>query len=406
MKKNNQRFFDILLLLFIFLLPTQFGKHFFLEFSYISGIRIDYLSYAIYTTDLIALIIIFINRQHIFKFFKEKTTLLILFFLAISIVFSFSPWIAFYKFLKAVEILALFAVFRNALINKLFLLYGFLSGAVLQLGLSVFHLINQKSIQGLFYYLGERYFTSSIPGIAKASLPGVEILRPYGTFSHPNSMAGFYLLVYSLILGTDFKKNQILKNVSLVICIFLILISFSKTAILGLIIVNIIVLLRNYKKAFCKFCAVARVFVLSLISLIFLQSTTDPLSLVKRVQLIKSSISIISTYPITGVGIGNYLVAQSKLLGSSTVFPLQPVHNIFLLLITEVGIFLGGAIIFFLFKYFYNFRKYDVLIYCAITIIISGFFDHYWLTLQQNILLLGVVFGIIANPRSRFEKFR
>jgi hypothetical protein len=406
MKKINQRFSNILLLLFIFLLPTQFGKHFFLDFSYISGLRVDYLSYALYTTDIFSLLLIFLYRSDVIKLFKNKLVSSILFLLTLSIFFSISPWIAFYKFLKIVQIVALFAVFRNIFINKLLLIYAFISGALLQLGLSIYQIVNHKSIQGLFYFLGERYFTSSMPGIAKASLQGIEILRPYGTFSHPNSMAGFYLLVYALILGIDFKKNYILKSSLLFLCVSIILISFSKTAILGLIIVNIVALINNYKKALCKFCAFARVFVLSLISLIFLQSTTDPLSLIKRGQLLKNSISIISNYPITGVGVGNYLVAQSQLIGKNIIFPPQPVHNIFLLLISEVGLLLGGAIIFYLFKYFYKFQRFNVLIYCAIVIIICGFFDHYWITLQQNMLLLGLVFGIIANPQARFEKSR
>ena len=405
-KKPNLFFFNILLFLFILLLPTQFGKFFFFPFSYISGLRIDYLAYAIYATDILAIIIITLRFKDILIFFKNKIVLSIFFFLGISIFFSFSPPIAFYKFLKLLEFIALFIVFKNIKFNKNILLYSLLLGTITQLFLSISHLINQRSVQGIFYYLGERYFTSAVPGIAKASLNGVEIMRPYGSFSHPNSMAGFYLLIYAFVLGIDFKKNQILKNIILVMCIFLILISFSKAAIFSLIIVNIIYLIKTLKKSLCKFCSVSRVIVLFLLSLIFLYAKTDPLSVFKRLELIKNSISLILKYPITGVGIGNYLIAQDKLVGVSNIFPPQPVHNIIFLLVAEVGIFLGIAILLFIVKYFYPFRKYDSFILCFFVILITGFFDHYWMTLQQNILVLAVVFGFITNPQVVSEKSR
>ncbi|MFH1827164.1 MAG: hypothetical protein ABH812_01870 [bacterium] len=406
MKKVNQYFFNLLLFLFIFLLPTQFGKHFFLSFSYISGIRIDYLSYAFYTTDILAVLLIFIKRQKIISFFKKKNVLTILLILALSVFFSFSPAIAFYKYLKILEIISIFVVFKNSQINKKLLLYSLLSGAILQLSLSFYQIINHRSVQGFLYFLGERYFTSSVPGIAKASLNGVEFLRPYGTFSHPNSLAGFYLLIYSLVLGIDMKNNPLLKNFFLIVCTMLILISFSKAAIFGLILINLIALKKTYNKAFCKFCSVSRTMVLILISMVFFYSKTDPLSIFKRAELVKNSLHIISTYPITGAGLGNYLLVQDKIFTNSLIFPPQPVHNIFLLLISEVGIFLSGAIIFLLLKYFYKYRKYNSLIYCAIVILITGSFDHYWFTLQQNMLCLVFVLSLITNSQVLFERSR
>ena len=52
-----------ILFLFILLLPTQFGKHFFFDFSYIGAIRVDYLALKLYTTDILALILILIHNK-------------------------------------------------------------------------------------------------------------------------------------------------------------------------------------------------------------------------------------------------------------------------------------------------------------------------------------------------------
>jgi hypothetical protein len=54
--------FDIRIsnLIFYFLilfLPTQLGRHFFTSFSFVSGIRVDYLSPTIYFTDILVLLL-------------------------------------------------------------------------------------------------------------------------------------------------------------------------------------------------------------------------------------------------------------------------------------------------------------------------------------------------------------
>ena len=52
-----------------------------------------------------------------------------------------------------------------------------------------FEFIKQASLNGLFWWLGERTFTSSTPGIAKAVIDGRLLMRPYATFPHPNVLA-------------------------------------------------------------------------------------------------------------------------------------------------------------------------------------------------------------------------
>ncbi|PIZ67305.1 hypothetical protein COY12_02150 [Candidatus Roizmanbacteria bacterium CG_4_10_14_0_2_um_filter_33_96] len=133
------------------------------------------------------------------------------------------------------------------------------------------------------------------------------------------------------------------------------------------------------------------------VSLIFLSATTDPLTVNKRIELIKNSITIIMRYPIQGVGLGSYLLEQAKFSSKFYLFFNQPVHNIFLLFIAETGLIIGGFILY---------RLVDLLIQKRLTkgqwllifvIIFTGFFDHYWLTLQQNFLLMGLVMGVILS---------
>src|SRR3989344_1808532 len=110
-KRTNPFFFNILIFLFIFFLPTQLGKFFFFPFSYISGIRIDYLAYALYVTDILAAILIFFNIKKVLTFFKNRVVYSILILLALGIFFSLSYQVSFYRLVKILEILSIYIIF-------------------------------------------------------------------------------------------------------------------------------------------------------------------------------------------------------------------------------------------------------------------------------------------------------
>src|SRR5690606_12366962 len=76
--------------LLIFLLPAQLGKHFFLPFSYLSGVRIDYLSITIYLTDLLIMILLLITLKRI-KVKLSKKLLILFVIIGINLLFSLSP---------------------------------------------------------------------------------------------------------------------------------------------------------------------------------------------------------------------------------------------------------------------------------------------------------------------------
>jgi hypothetical protein len=385
----------VLFFFFLFLISTQLGKHFFFYFSYLSGVRVDYLAPTIYVIDIIVLLLAAFNFKTVHKFFKNKKIIFSLSLLLINVLFSKLPVISLYWFIKIIEFLIIFSLSKKifaVLKEKYFLLSLFLSG-LLQLFLSLTQLITHHSVQGVFYYFGERLLTLSSPGVAKASLGGVELLRPYGTFSHPNSLAGFFLLLYFFVLiHQKFNKHLALKYLFLFIASILVFISFSKTAIITFLILNTLYFLFN-KKLDCRLCKTARIFVILAVSLIFLRATTDPLTISKRIELIKNSLNIILHYPILGVGLGSYLVEQAKFSSKFYLFFNQPVHNIFLLFISETGLLVGGIlmyqIIHFLLKRHLSKEKW-ILIF---VIILTGLFDHYWLTLEQNFLLMGLITG-------------
>jgi len=388
----NKALFSI----FFLFISTQFGKHFFLPFSYLSGVRVDYLAPTIYLTDILVLLLAIFNFKIVLKFFKNKKIILSLFLLLINIIFSKLPEISIYWSIKIIELIIIFSLAKKMLATlkeKNILIVLLLSG-VFQLFLSLVQLVTKHSVQGVFYYFGERLLSLSTPGVAKASIRGIELLRPYGTFSHPNSLAGFFLLLYFFVLTyKKFDHYLALKYLFLFTSSILVFISFSKVAIVSYLILNTTYFILNTKFN-CRLCKIARILGMLVVSLIFLSATTDPLTVSKRIELIKNSTQIILYYPIQGVGLGSYLIEQAKFSSRFYLFFNQPVHNIFLLFLSEAGLLIGGFLLYQLIRFLISRRLSKEQWILIFVIVLTGFFDHYWVTLQQNFLLMGLVIGV------------
>lgn len=358
--------------------------------------RVDYLAPTIYLIDIIVAMLLFLHFRTYRALLRNTTIQFFLLLLAINALFAVSKEIALYRYIKVIELLAVVAIIRDSRNNIRLFFNGLLWGAALQLFLVSGQFIRKESLEGVFYFLGERPLGLSMPGIAKASLDGAEFLRPYGTFSHPNSMGGFYLILYSYYLGHPKLFNSARYTIFGILISALIILSFSKIAVFGFVLVNfgyITYRFRDYKD--CLLCLCARVMALLIPLAIVLRALTDPTSGQKRIELMNNAALIIAKYPITGVGLGNYLYAQQWLPSRYLFFFGQPVHNVFLLLFAEVGFIVGGLLIWYSFLFFRK-RPYTFsLIAVIFSLLFTGTFDHYWITLQQNWLLVGVVIGLL-----------
>ncbi len=400
---------SVALLVFIFslFLPTQFGKHFFLNFSYLSGIRIDYLAPTIYFIDILSLPLIlvvlskYIHQLGHIRMWILKNKLIVssvIILVAFNFIFSLSKPIWLYNFVRLIQFAFLFLFFREYGNKKNIyssVVWGLFLGACLELVLSLLQLSLRHSLQGGWYYLGERYFTIFTPGIAKAYFMGKEFLRPYGTFSHPNSLGGFYLLVYAFILTQKKINNITLKRALLFLTSALVLISFSRTAIAVYALINLLYFLRNGVS--CKTCFLAKITVAFFLILFTLGISGDLNSFQKRTDFFEKSLSIIAQKPFSGTGMGAYLIAQHNYPQKFSTFFEQPVHNIFLLAVAQLGIPLMFIFIVLIIKSFKACIRHIHIILPLLVVLLTGSVDHYWITLQQNVLVLAIIFGILMK---------
>ncbi len=413
MTKLRKNFNLLWVFLFVLFLPTQLGKHFFLPFSFLSGVRSDYLAPTIYFTDILALLLLLNNypivkdvfisllRQHRWLFMS------FVLFVIVNIITALIPPLAIYRWLRVLEWIVVFVIFNRVRFPPVLVMAGLFGGILIQVALVVLQLVNQHSVGGILYWLGERPLNLSMPNIAKISLNGKELLRPYGTFSHPNSLAGFYLLIYVWILT---KRNKYagfpLSVLGPMLTALLVFFSFSKVAIGAFLLINtlywgLIFTRRSSSTTGCYFCALPKIAIPILLSLVFLAAQSDPLTLQKRLLLAKNSLMVFLQSPWMGTGLGNYLRAQNQLSNRLFDYSQQPVHNIFLLLLTELGIIGIGLTVWVgkIIKPLLTKRPITSMGWILLPVFITGFFDHYWITLQQNWLLTAGIFGLTLSSK-------
>ncbi|MGI5826157.1 MAG: O-antigen ligase family protein [Patescibacteria group bacterium] len=397
---------DKIIFLLILFLPTQLSRHFWLRESYLFGLRIDYLSPTVYLQDLLVLplIILFLRKYH--KQFRQKKyflfTGLYLITSLLNIYFSLSPIISFFYWLRISE-LVLFVLalgkYSKQTLNYLQKLLPLT--VVFEFGLAVVQMIKQGSLGGVFWLLGERSFNIFTPGIARADWLGQVVLRPYGTFSHPNSLAGFILVALVFIFAK--KELKTLDQLSLVAGCLLLFLSFSRTVWLTVFVLAFVYVLYLLKENFrewrlkLSFKYLATLSILPLTVFFFTQTAIAPSSFTVRQDLGELALKLIKSSSLLGVGGNNFVIAlaQNQRVWE-WLYWLQPVHNIFLLLAAEIGLV---ALVLFSVLMFIAMKR-SLLVSCywlsvaLFAVILTGLFDHYWLTLIQNQFLFAAVLGL------------
>ncbi len=420
-------FKKLLLFLILLFLPTQLGKHFWPPFSFLLGIRSDYLSPTLFFTDvfivfLILLFLLFPSKmvkkqlaQKIKKYYIEIGIGIIT--LLSGIAFSKEPLLGLYGFIKLLEFifLGISIVWLPKKTVWHIAGYAFAIGMLFEGILAFAQFSSQASIGGLLYFFGERTFTAATPGIANASINGHLILRPYGTLSHPNVLSGYMLLGLLIVYGSFFfvkkKLIQILFAVSIAVGAIIVFLSLSRVAILILFILTGMFLLSVFRKHYPTLILFVGLFVLICLAgfapFLYGRFTSLNLydeSLVDRIEGVKNASLLFIKYPFFGVGLSNYLpnVILQQTTSTSLYAFLQPVHNLYLLLLTEVGT-VGFTIIAFwvgrlLQKLFFSpVPQRNILLIMLFVVFMLGLFDHFFWTLQQGRMLLVIVFALAVR---------
>jgi len=338
-------------------------------------------------------------------------------FVGLNIFFSLSPFVAFYKWMKVLE-LVFFGFYIIKTKPSLHSITYCLSLAILFSSLlAIAQFIFQHSLGGIFWFFGERTFSSDTVGIAQINLCSLFSpstchisLRPYATFPHPNVLGGFLAVTLPLTFWLSDDKTflvskkyfSIIKWSIVTVGLIALFLTFSRSAWIVACVGIVFSVLRTGKKSFVYVCG-GLVLVLGLLVFpLFKDLTSQNESVYLRNDLNAVSLNMWQSSPLIGTGLGNFLVRLPEYYSSRQIFFLQPVHNIYLLLLSETGLL--GLCAFLLFvaliirKKMWRMKKMEGVslfyFFALVLFLLLGLVDHYPLTLQQGVLFLTLLLAV------------
>lgn len=292
------------------------------------------------------------------------------------------------------------------------LLVSFLGGVLVQSFLALGQFLLGQSLG--FWFLGERTFNLDTPGMARAVIEGKLVLRSYGTLSHPNVLALFLLVGSQLSLWQALKENYYWKK------LFFVLVTVVSSLALLSTLSRLVIFLWLVGAALILFFSRARKIVLNqnfvaavvlVLSIILLLTPplasrfgelldSDRETITQRLELNNQALKFIGENPLSGVGLGNFVPRLAEIPRLSSVPFYQPTHNLYLLVASEVGIiglvFLVTLLGIGLFRVI-SARQW-LLALIAAEVIIAGLFDHYFWSLQQGGLIFWSIVGGLFSP--------
>ncbi len=407
-------------------MPTQLAYHYWPKWSHIWGIRVDYLSPTIYLTDILVILLItvwlissFLNKKgttKLYKSIKPKVflTIPLLLLVMLNIYFSVFPQASLIKWAK-ILLLALLGLYIAT--NKQF---EFKSWFIKPLSISVIFFVliglaqflTGHTVGGFMYLLGERSFSVMTTGVALINIFGRQYLRAYSTFSHPNSFSGYLIVSLAFLVFSINKKdkNNRLIYIAIAAGIVGLIITFSKGVLAAVVVVALIYYISVLTKGSLRKFSLALLYLSIIISMLVSVASENILikevklseGVEKRLELNHIAGNLISKRPLLGAGLNNFIYEiPEQSLDTSVFWWLQPVHNIFLLIFSEAGIVGLLALFYLLYIVIKKARRRDVAtVLSVVAILITGMFDHYWLTLQQNMLMFTFVVGLSLRKRN------
>ena len=364
--------------------------------------------------------------------FIRVSTLLLVLAGAISITTAAEPMLGSYQLVRLIGGVVLF-LYVQSNYNRYRFVDIFttlvLSGLV-QATIALGQGIMQRDL-GLWFF-GESPLSASTPGVAKIDLAGGKVIRSYGTFPHPNVLAAFLVTsiwsaYYLFIVYANHMRARIPWLIVIAVLIFGLMSTYTRAAIVvwfggSLALFAIFPLYMGAvrsKQAREKIrdqvillgsTVVGLVIGFVLVNSAFIQRVTPTQidnALEIREQYTNVGIDAFIEAPIIGIGIGNF-VPYFQVQYASFNYPLwvfQPVHNIYALILTElgtIGAIVGTALLLALgirVMIAVRIRQPIELIFLigiGISFLLLSLFDHFFWTLQQGRLMWWLILGLLS----------
>lgn len=428
----NRKIQSAIISLLTFLLGFNIAFNEIIPGSYVLGAVSNYRMFQVHVVDLVVLVVGFLSvlsllerNKHVFsisilkKFFVfDKNIKIASFFLLIkrniwvvlifiSIVLQLMLSIFLHKDIVSIVWTARFLIYfvciivtsdclkalssiqKKSLIRAV--LWGLFMLFSINLLVAVYQVIFSHSI-GLTV-LGESPIDKYSTGIALLRVSRFYVLRGYGFFAHPNILGAFALFGISFIdnFAPAFVKTENYRLIKFLrfVCFATIIVSFSKIVILVAFMYQVF---RKLKVKFDVF-ALTILFMTVLIYLLpflFIQINVQSFDL-RGLQLSSALSYLLESFPQNLLGTGYmgwlFVTAKNPILLPTGSYFLQPLHNTFLLMFVEWGMFSIPFLLLFG-KRLFRAVKGNLFQFGMVFLLVLGMFDHYFLTIPIGILII------------------
>lgn len=442
---------------FIFILPWQ-TRWIWHSGNLGEGIS-QYLTLSLYCSQILLWVVLVLGLIYCWKNHTKEDRLLNVklfnfyilggaFFLLtlLSLVFAHDKlvgWNYFFMLLQGGLLILLIINFKFSL-RKIGL--AFVAAGVIQSLLAIYQFLIQAVFASKWLGMAEQVLSTG--GTAVVESTGLRWLRAYGAFSHPNILGGYLAVSLIMLIVLIFLEND--KRIgyflwaSLPVISFALFFTFSKSAwlALGIGLFFILLFVWTSQDRWIKFIYSQILLIMFLSVAIFAFLYQEPLlarvesvgrlenkSGQERVLYFNQAKNLIIQNWYKGVGLGNYTSAlYANLSDKQPSWYYQPVHNVYLLIATEVG--LAGFVFFMLFIiqlfreiYYFKYTEYSGLIavlhmvkekvirefYCErlywflgsatifLMLLVIMVFDHYLWTQYFGIMLGSFSLGLLLK---------
>lgn len=435
-----QKINNYLLLIIVFLLPLQ--TRYIWRVGVLNKGPFEYATIALYGTDilillalLIALIIDFTTNKENFKYKKYWLAILgVGIFSCLSLFVASEKTLVLYGLGKLAIGASLFWLIYSSSLSYKKIMMAFLLMASFQ-GIFAFWQFSQQATPankwlGLASHTSAELGASVVEVVSPAGL-NERWLRAYGSLDHPNMLGGWLAvgLLIAIWLLINIKKDpsalkatrgQRIKELFLSLVIILgtagLFLSFSRAAILAFGLGLFILFISHYKLwprlLLSLFLIVAVSGALAYqygylyvtrsqnIAVSSLDNRLEAKSINERIEYLNQAKTIIKTYPLLGVGLGNFGIAVSERITTKQLsYYYQPVHNVFFLVASEIGLLGLACLVILLGLLLLNSLKINKN--CSLPLALLGAllvimtFDHWLWSLHFGVLLNWLILGLI-----------
>lgn len=426
MSKPWEKINKFLLYFFFFLLPWQ--AVFIWQEKFLNGAKWQYGSLVFYASEILLWLIVLGELFLLIKNWKKielplvkegRLGLVSIIWLLVgwsllSGLWAADGFLSFFVWLK----LALAAVLFFLVLNKLNfkkLSWILLATAVLQALLAAGQFFIQEIIGNK--WLGIIPQVAGQPGALVIETFASRFLRATGSFLHPNVLAIFlalsFLLGLNLYLNAKEKKAKAILLAVLMIITLGLFVSFSRAAwlVLGVAVLFWLAVLIIKKRPWQKFLLASlwALLFFIILALIYqplilnrfdLNSRLEAKSISERAIYNNQAQAMIKNHFWRGVGWANYTLALQKKDNSQPAWAYQPVHNVYLLVWSELGLIglaLWLLLLCFLLRQIKLGENQGLGLALFALIFLAGFFDHYFLTQYIGIMIFWLILALIIK---------